>query len=62
YMFDLVMDIAQRELNFTDFEACITFYKSLINSLRQMNYSVFEGDDFKKYKKQAEDILASMAN
>ncbi|MEG0162526.1 MAG: V-type ATP synthase subunit A [Mucinivorans sp.] len=61
YMFDFVMDVAQREFKFADFEACIKFYKALINALRQMNYSAFESDEFKKYKKQAEEILAGEA-
>lgn len=59
YMFDLVMDIASRKLQFADFEECIKFYKDLINALRQMNYSPFESEDFNKYKQQAEELLAS---
>lgn len=59
YMFDLVMNIAARKFQFADFDECIKFYKDLINALRQMNYSPFESEDFAKYKKQAEELLAS---
>lgn len=58
YMFDLVMNIASRSFAFADFEQCVKFYKALINSLRQMNYSEFDSEDFKKYKAQAEEILS----
>lgn len=59
YMFDLVMDIASRKFEFIDFEDCVQFYKALINALRQMNYSMFESEEFIKYKRQAEEILAT---
>lgn len=57
YMFELVMGICENKFNFTDFEECINYYKRLINSLRQMNFSEFEGDDFNKYKGQVDEIL-----
>lgn len=62
YMFELVMNICERKFDFADFEECINYYKGLINSLRQMNYSEFESDDFNKYKRQVEEILDSKKN
>lgn len=61
YMFDYVINICDRKFDFEDFEQCISYYKSLINALRQMNYSEFESHEFNKYKAQAEEILASKA-
>ncbi|MEG1607754.1 MAG: V-type ATP synthase subunit A [Mucinivorans sp.] len=58
YMFDLVMDITSSSLSFDDFEQCIGYYKRLINALRQMNYSEWQSDDFKKYLSQAQAIIA----
>ena len=58
YMFEKIMDICTRAFDFADFEECITYYKKLINALRQMNYSEFQGEDFNKYQKQADDIVA----
>lgn len=52
YMFRMVLDICEKEFEFEDFEECGNFYKKLINILRQMNYSEFEGEDFKKYQEQ----------
>lgn len=58
-MFEYVMDICTRSFNFVDFEECIVYYKGLINALRQMNYSEFEGAEFKKYHAQVEEFLQS---
>lgn len=58
-MFEFVMDICTRTFSFVDFEECISYYKGLINALRQMNYSEYEGVDFKKYYSQVQEILAT---
>ena len=57
YMFNFVMDICNKQFNFEDFEECIAYYKKLINSLRQMNYSQFESKEFEKYRVEVEEIL-----
>ncbi len=59
YMFNYVMQIVTVERKFEDFEACIKFYKELINALRQMNYSKMESEDFNKYKSIADQMLAA---
>ncbi len=57
YMFEKIMNICDKQFVFVDFEECISYYKKLINVLKQMNYSEFKSDDFVKYEKQAEQIL-----
>jgi V/A-type H+-transporting ATPase subunit A len=57
YMLDKVMSICQMDFSFEHFEECSTFYKNMINDLRQMNYSVFESDEFNKYEKDVDTIL-----
>ncbi|MDR3286707.1 MAG: V-type ATP synthase subunit A [Prevotellaceae bacterium] len=57
YMYEKVLDICRTKFNFTNFNECIDFYKRIINNMRQMNYSVFHGDDFKNYEKELEKIL-----
>ncbi len=52
YMLNLVLEICHKEFDFEDFEECSTFYKHLINILKQMNYSQFQSDDFNKYLDQ----------
>lgn len=62
YMFTLVMDICSRTFKFADFEECVAYYKRLINELRQMNFSAFEGDDFKRHYGAVQDILKEQQN
>ncbi|MGY6744042.1 MAG: V-type ATP synthase subunit A [Cecembia sp.] len=54
YMFNKIMEIAEREFVFFEFEQVGTFFKQLINILKQMNYSPFDSAQFKKYAKELE--------
>ena len=42
---------------FEHFEDCSKYYKSVINLLKQMNYSVFESDEFNKYEEEIDTLL-----
>lgn len=57
YMLEKVISICDMNFNFEHFEDCSKFYKGLINLLRQMNYSVFESDEFNKYEKEIDTLL-----
>ncbi len=57
YMYYLALDICERDFEFEDFNECGDFYKSLINIMRQMNYSIFKDDNFNKYLEQLNNIL-----
>ena len=52
YMLDLVLEICAREFHFEDYERCRDYFKTMINLLRQMNYSDFESEDFRKYQSE----------
>lgn len=52
YMYSLVIDICDRDFEFEHFEECSSFYKGLINTMRQMNYAEFKSTDFDKYLDQ----------
>ncbi len=58
YMFDTIMDICREGFAHKDFEDCSTFYKELINLLRQMNYSEFMSDNFKNYDAKVKQMVA----
>ena len=58
YMLDLVLDICDKEYDFEDFEKCRNFFKDLINVLRQMNYSEFEGEAFQGYQDTVNQMIA----
>ena len=57
YMLDRVIKICHTDLNFEDFNEVSTFFKELINDLKQMNYSEFQSEDFKKYQQQYEQLI-----
>ena len=59
FMYNIVIDICKKDFEFEDFESCSTFYKSLINTLRQMNYSEFQSNDFKKYLDQINNQISN---
>lgn len=52
YMLDLVLDICSRDFKFERFEKCVSFFKNLINIMRQMNFSQFHSEQFNKYQQQ----------
>ena len=52
YMLDIVIDILRSEFIFDSFTEVSEFFKRVINTLRQMNYSEFESDKFQKYEKE----------
>lgn len=59
YMFEKVLGICHAEFTFTDFEQCVGFYKQLINLFKQMNYSEYQSDSFRKYESEIDILLAN---
>ncbi|MBQ9471372.1 MAG: V-type ATP synthase subunit A [Bacteroidales bacterium] len=57
YMLEKVMGIADMSFKFEGFEQCATYYKRIINTLRQMNYAEFQSPDFKKYEAELQEIF-----
>ncbi|MCL2561327.1 MAG: V-type ATP synthase subunit A [Rikenellaceae bacterium] len=57
YMLNLVLGICDRPYEFSGFEQCATFFKTLINTLRQMNYSEWESERFAEYRKEVDDFI-----
>ncbi|MDX9747686.1 MAG: V-type ATP synthase subunit A [Paludibacter sp.] len=58
YMLDLVMDICDSNFEFNGFMQVMDYFKRVINVCKQMNYSAFETDQFKKYESELKEILA----
>ena len=54
YMLDLILSICDKDFGFDDFEKCRNYFKEVINILRQMNYSAWESENFKKYRLELE--------
>ncbi|MBQ0144590.1 MAG: V-type ATP synthase subunit A [Bacteroidales bacterium] len=58
YMLDLVEKICDKDFAFEDFEQCRAWFKELINDLRQMNYTKFEGPEFEEYARKINEKIA----
>ena len=52
YMLDCILNICDRSFEFENFEECRTFFKDLINTLRQMNYTEFQSPKFHEYEQK----------
>ena len=62
FMLDLILDICGREFQFSDYEVCRNYFKQIINVLRQMNYSEFEGEKFNNYRAELDKLLSDNGN
>lgn len=61
YMLNKLLDFCRKDFAFDDFEEVAVFYKKAINIFKQMNYSEWETEGFKKFEKQADELIASQA-
>lgn len=57
YMLKKVLDINDTDFQFDSFEDTALYFRRIINQLKQMNYSEFESDNFKKYETELENII-----
>ncbi|MBE0638388.1 MAG: V-type ATP synthase subunit A [Bacteroidales bacterium] len=57
YMMDLVINIVKDQYDFDSFDEVNKYFRQVINILKQMNYSKFNSDDFKKFEHQLEETL-----
>ena len=58
FMLDLVLGICDKDFEFEDYEKCRSFFSSLINELRQMNYSEFKSEKFYAYNESVKKMIA----
>lgn len=52
FMLKKVLAVCDTKVEFEHFEECVSYYKNIINIMRQMNYSEFQSADFNKYLEQ----------
>jgi V/A-type H+-transporting ATPase subunit A len=57
YMANKVLDICNCHFKFEDFEEINTYFKKVINVLRQMNYQEFKNEKFLEAEKELEKLL-----
>ena len=58
-MYNMVLNICRKDLDFADFEECTKFFKDLIYLFRQMNYSVWKSEQFDNFASQIEALVNS---
>ena len=58
YMLDKVIDVCHSKFEFDSFNEVSNYFKRVINVFKQMNYSEFNSEKFKKHEQELTDILA----
>lgn len=58
YMMAKVLDVCHTDFKFDSYEAVNPYYKSLINIFKQMNYSEFESEKFKKFEAELSEKIS----
>jgi len=58
YMLDLILALCDRSYEFDNFDECRNYFKDMINTLRQMNYTAFKSPEFMAYDQQLRTQLA----
>jgi len=57
YMLGLVLEVVRADFNFDSFEEVNPYFKRIINGFKQMNYSEFQSESFKKYEEEVRQIM-----
>lgn len=56
-MLEKVLNVCKTDFDFDGFEEVNPYFKRVINIFKQMNYSLYQSDDFKKYEAELTEIL-----
>ncbi len=62
YMLDILLGICDRDFDFADYEKCRDYFKNMINTIRQMNYSEFHSESFEAYLAELNNLLEENGN
>ena len=57
YMMNKVLEVYKADLKFDTFEEVNLYFKRIINVFKQMNYSEFNSEQFKKFETELKDII-----
>ena len=58
-MYNMVLDICGKSFDLENFEVCSSFFKQLIYTFRQMNYSEWKSEQFESFRAQIEELVNS---
>jgi V/A-type H+-transporting ATPase subunit A len=56
-MLEKVLNIVKMNFDFEKFEDVGSYFRTVINSLKQMNYSEFQSDQFHRYEDELESLI-----
>lgn len=62
YMLNMVLEVVHSNFNFDSFEDVNPYFKRIINGFKQMNYSEFQSESFKKYETEVREIIKERRN
>ena len=54
---DRVVNVCRSEFKFDNFLEVMDYFKKMINIFKQMNYSEYESDQFKKFNTELDELL-----
>lgn len=57
FMLNLVLGVIRSDFEFSSFDEVNPYFKKLINGFKQMNYSEYESEHFKKYEAEVQEII-----
>jgi V/A-type H+-transporting ATPase subunit A len=57
YMLEHVLSLCNADFNFESFTEVGSYFKRIINLYKQMNYSEFNSEKFKKFEKELEEVI-----
>lgn len=61
YMMDKVLSVYNTKFQFDSFEEVNPYFKQVINVFKQMNYSEFQSDKFKKFETELNELVSERA-
>lgn len=57
YMLNMILDLIRADFDFESFDEINPYFKRIINGFKQMNYSEFQSENFKKYEAEVNGII-----
>ena len=57
FMLGMVLEVVRSEFAFDSFEEVNPYFKKMINAFKQMNYSEYQSEQFKKYGAEIKEII-----
>ncbi len=60
YMLYKIIELLEKDYKFISFEQVSKFFKDLINTMKQMNYSVYKSDKFYEYENEVKKMVADI--